>query len=170
MFNKNQICFFFHFVKPIPLYPDVVFINSSVTFFRKPHFGCVIFFNLSGCVHFLAVKCGYCADAPKQKAILQLQTKANNHRIITNPKRRWSEQAFLLFPWKLHRGSHFPLVKTNYLVWRLHLTHCQLCDCLFEAVLVLYRLCFFFVLFTFQSFLQHLKFNVIRVSVKNWGL
>ena len=128
------------------------------------------FFNLSGCVHFLAVKCGYCADAPKQKAILQLQTKVNNHRIMTNPKRRWSEQAFLLFPWKLHRGSHFPLVKTNYLVWRLHLTHCQLCDCLFEAFLVLYRLRFFFMLFTFQTFLQHLKFNVIRFRVKNWGL
>ena len=33
--------------------------------------------NLLGCVHLLIVKCWYCVDAPKQKAILQLQINKN---------------------------------------------------------------------------------------------
>ena len=55
--------------------------------------------------------------------------------MITSPRRTRSEQVFLLFPRKLHKESHFPWVRTNYLGWRLHLTHCQLCDSLFELSL-----------------------------------
>ena len=55
--------------------------------------------------------------------------------MITSPRSRWSEQAFLLFPGKLQKGSHFPWVRTT-LGWQLHLTHCQLCDFLFEALFV----------------------------------
>ena len=32
-----------------------------------------------------------------------------------NPRRRWSEKAFLLFPQKLCKASHSPWVRTNYL-------------------------------------------------------
>ena len=55
--------------------------------------------------------------------------------MITSQRRTRSEQAFLLFPGKLHKGSHFPWVRTNYLGWRLHLNHCQSCDCLFQLSL-----------------------------------
>ena len=55
--------------------------------------------------------------------------------MITSPRRTRSEQVFLLFPRKLHKESHFPWVRTNYLGWRLHLTHCRLCHCLFELSL-----------------------------------
>ena len=43
-----------------------------------------------------------------------ISTKTNNNRIITYPRRRRSEQAFLLFPEKPRKGSHFPWVRTNY--------------------------------------------------------
>ena len=55
--------------------------------------------------------------------------------MITSQRRTRSEQAFLLFPGQLHKGSHFPWVRTNYLGWRLHLNHCQSCDCLFQLSL-----------------------------------
>ena len=55
--------------------------------------------------------------------------------MITSPRRTQSEQAFLLFPGKLHKGSHFPWVRTNYLGWRTHLNHFQSCDCLFQLSL-----------------------------------
>ena len=53
VFNKNQIFFYFHFIKgyttnrSTPLHPDVVFIKSSLTFLRKLRFGCVILFLIS---------------------------------------------------------------------------------------------------------------------------
>ena len=82
--------------------------------------------------------------------------------MITSPRRRWSEQAFLLFPGKLYKGSHFPWIRTNYLRWRLHfpiVVYLRLC--------LYYIDCIFFKLLTFQFFLYHLKFNVIWVSAKN---
>ena len=74
--------------------------------------------------------------------------------MMSSPRRRWSVQAFLWFLGKLHKGSHFPWVRTNYLQWRLHLTHCQLCVCLFEALFVLCRLYFFFESISILFFLR----------------